>query len=78
MMEFSCAILHLYEPYIMNLRYDEVMHFLINDILKSDFFGIKNKENIIKACSFYKIKKKLVKNIEEEYMQNVKINENIV
>ena len=78
MMEFSCAILHLYEPYIMNLRYDEVMHFLINDILKSDFFGIKNKENIIKACSFYKIKKKLVKNIEEEHTQNVKINENIV
>jgi hypothetical protein len=78
MMEFSCAILHLYEPYIMNLKYDEVMHFLINDILKSDFFGIKNKENIIKACSFYKIKKKLVKNIEEEYMQNLKIKENIV
>ena len=78
MMEFSCAILHLYEPYIMNLKYDEVMHFLINDILKSDFFGIKNKENIIKACSFYKIKKKLVRNIEEEYMQNEKINENII
>ena len=78
MMEFSCAILHLYEPYIMNLKYDEVMHFLINDILKSDFFGIKNKENIIKACSFYKIKKKLVKNIEEEYTQNEKINENII
>ena len=78
MMEFSCAILHLYEPYIMNLKYDEVMHFLINDILKSDFFGIKNKENIIKACSFYKIKKKLVRNIEEEYTQNEKINENII
>ena len=78
MMEFSCAILHLYEPYIMNLKYDEVMHFLINEILKSDFFGIKNKENIIKACSFYKIKKKLVKNIEEEYTQNEKINENII
>ena len=27
---------------------------------------IKNKENIIKACSFYKIKKKLVKNIVEK------------
>ena len=78
MMEFSCAILHLYEPYIMNLKYDEVMHFLINDILKSDFFGIKNKENIIKACSFYKIKKKFVKSIEEEYLQNEKINENII
>ena len=75
MMEFSCAILHLYEPYIMSLKYDEVMHFLINDILKSEFFGIKNKNNIIKACSFYKIKKKLTKNIEAEYMQDLKIKE---
>ena len=78
MMEFSCAILHLYESFIMNMKYDEVMHFLINDILKSDFFGIKNKDNIIKACSFYKIKKKLVKNIEAEYMQNLKIKEEII
>ena len=78
MMEFSCAILHLYENYIMNLKFDEVMHFLINDILKSEFFGIKNKENIIKACSFYKIKKKLVNDIESEYKQNLIIQENFV
>ena len=50
----------------------------LNDILKSDFFGIKNKDNIIKACSYYKIKKKLVKNIEAEYMQNLKIKEEII
>jgi hypothetical protein len=78
MMEFSCAVLHLYESYIMNMKYDEVMQFLINDILKSDFFGIKNKDNIIKACSFYKIKKKLVKNIEAEYMENLKMKEEII
>ena len=78
MMEFSCAMLHLYESFIMNLKHDEVMHFLINDILKSEFFGIKNKDNIIKACSFYKIKKKLVENIEAEYRQNLKIKEDII
>ena len=78
MMEFSCAVLHLYESYIMNMKYDEVMQFLINDILKSDFFGIKNKDNIIKACSFYKIKKKLVNNIEAEYMENLKMKEEII
>ena len=78
MMEFSCAILHLYENYIMSMKYDELMHFLINDILKSEFFGMKNKDTIIKACSFYKIKKKLVKNIEAEYLQNLKIKEDIV
>ena len=74
-MEFSCVILHLYEGYIMNLKYDEMMHFLINDILKSDFFGQKNKELIEKSLDFYKIKKKLVKNIEAEYLQNLKIKE---
>ena len=78
MMEYSCAILHLYESYIMNMKYDEVMHFLINDILKSEFFSIKNKNDIVKACSLYKIKKKLVKNIEAEYMQNLKIKEEVV
>ena len=29
MMEFSCVILHSYESYIMNLKYDEMMHFLL-------------------------------------------------
>ena len=62
----------------MNLKYEEVMHFLINDILKSEFFGIKNKENIIKACSYYKIKKKLVNDIESEYKQNLILQENFV
>ena len=74
-MEFSCVILHLYEPYIMNLKYDEMMHFLINDMLKSEFFGPKNQELIEKSLDFYKIKKKLVKNIEAEYLQNLKIKE---
>ena len=76
-MELSCVILHLYEGYIMSLKYDEMMHFLINDILKSDFFGPNNKELIEKSLDFYKIKKKLVKNIEAEYLQNLKIIEKI-
>ena len=59
----------------MNLKYDEMMHFLINDILKSDFFGPKNKELIEKSLTFFKIKKKLVKNIEAEYLQNLTIKE---
>ena len=74
-MEFSCVILHLYESYIMNLKYDEMMRFLINDILKSEFFGPKNLELIEKSLDFYKIKKKLVKNIEAEYLQNLKTKE---
>ena len=77
MMEFSCVILHFYEAYIMNLKYEEMMQFLINDILKSDFFAEKNKDLIEKSLDFYKIKKKLVKNIEAEYQQNIKLTEGI-
>ena len=77
MMEFSCVILHFYETYIMNLKYEEMMQFLINDILKSDFFAEKNKDLIEKSLDFYKIKKKLVKNIEAEYQQNIKLTEGI-
>ena len=75
MMEFCCVILHLYESYLMNLKYDEMMNFLINEILKSDFFGQKNIRLIEKSLDFYKIKKKLVKNIEAEYLQNLKVKE---
>ena len=77
MMEFSCVILHFYETYIMNLKYEEMMQFLINEILKSDFFAEKNKDLIEKSLDFYKIKKKLVKNIEAEYQQNIKLTEGI-
>jgi len=77
LMEFSCVILHFCETYIMNLKYDEMMHFLINDILKSDFFAQKNKELIEKSLDFYKIKKKLIKNIEAEYEQNMKLKDTI-
>ena len=73
LMEFSCVILHFYETYIMNIKYDHMMQFLINDILKSDFFAQKNKELIEKSLDFYKIKKKLIKNIEAEYEQNMKL-----
>ena len=73
LMEFSCVILHFYETYIMNIKYDQMMQFLINDILKSDFFAQKNMELIEKSLDFYKIKKKLIKNIEAEYKQNMKL-----
>ena len=74
MMELCCVILHLYESYLMNLKYDEMMHFLINEILKSDFFGPKNIK-LIEISLDFKIKKKLVKNIEAEYLQNLKVKE---
>ena len=68
MMAIGCAVLHSYENTLMNMNYDDMMQFLINDILKSDFFSCKNEDNIKKILDDIKISKKLIKNIEDEYI----------
>lgn len=75
MMAIGCAVLHSYESTLMNMNYDDMMQFLINDILKSDFFSCKNEENIKKILDDIKISKKLIKNIEDEYILETKIKE---
>ena len=76
MMVISCAILHSYENTLINMIYDDMMQFLINDILKSDFFSSKNEENIKNITDNVKISKKLIKNIEDEYNLEKKMEEN--
>ena len=71
-MEVGCVALHFYENILMNKRYEEMMQFLINDMMRSDFFSKKNKD-FIENFFTYKISKKLVKNIEEEFRQEQKL-----
>ena len=78
MMAIGCAVLHSYENTLLNMSYDDLMQFLINDILKSDFFSCKNEDNIKKMMNDIKISKKLIKNIEDEYTLEEKIKENII
>jgi hypothetical protein len=75
-MEVGCVALHSYENILMNKRYEEMMQFLINDMLRSDFFSKKNIE-FIESFFTNNISKKLVKNIEEEFKQEQKLS-NIV
>ena len=56
----------------MSKRYEDVMTFLINDMLRSDFFSKKNIEFVEKFFNETKVSKKLVKNIEEEFRQEQK------
>ena len=77
MMVISCAVLHSYENTLINMTYDDMMQFLINDILKSDFFSSKNEDNIKAVLDNIKISKKLIKNIEDEYSLEKKLQENI-
>ena len=77
MMSIGCALLHLFEGYIMKLDYEGLMRFLLNDILKMDFFTNKNKEIIEKCMDEFKISKKLITNIEAEFSQEIKPKDSI-
>ena len=52
-----------------------MMEFLINEMLRSDFFSKKNTEFVENFFNETKISKKLVKNIEEEFRQEQKLKE---
>jgi hypothetical protein len=71
-MEVGCVALHFYENVLMSKKYEDMMQFLINDMLRSDFFSKKNKD-YIEYFFTNKISKKLVKNIEEEFHQEQKL-----
>ena len=72
LMEVGCVALHSYENVLMSKRYEDMMQFLINDMLRSDFFSKKNTEFVENFFNETKISKKLVKNIEEEFRQELK------
>ena len=76
-MEVGCVALHSYENVIMSKNYADMMQFLINEMLRSDFFSKKNQNFIENFFTETKISKKLVKNIEEEYSQEEKLNQKI-
>ena len=75
MMSIGCAVLHYFENTLISMSYDDMMQFLINDILKSDFFSCKNEDNIKDIFENIKISKKLIKNIEDEYTLETKLQE---
>jgi hypothetical protein len=75
MMTLGIALLHNFENTIMNKKYEAMMEFLINDILKSEFFENKNKDKLEEYFQTIKISKNLIKNIELEFAQDEKLNE---
>ena len=75
-MSIGCALLHTYEKDIMKLDFEGLNRFLLNDILKQDFFLNKNLFLLEKCMDEFKISKKLISNIEAEYNQEKKENIN--
>ena len=77
LMKVGIKILDSYENELMKMKYDEMMEFLINDLLKSEFFRDNNIMEIEKCFEERAIKNKLIKNIENEFIQQEKINQSI-
>jgi len=75
MMTVGIALLHNFESTLMSKKYETMMEFLINEMLRSEFFEIKNKDKLEEYFETIKISKKLIKKIELEYIQDEKLNE---
>ena len=67
MMVVGCSLLHSFEIKLMNMKYEDMLEFLINGMLKSEFFMAENKNNLENYFINVKISKDLIRNIEAEY-----------
>jgi hypothetical protein len=68
-----CLMKH-FESKIMNLGLESLLHFLINDILKYDFFQNQNFDKLKNMFDSIKIESALIENLENEFEINEKLN----
>ena len=68
-------LLKYYQNDLINMEFEELLHFLINELKeKYDFFNNNNYDKFIALYKDMKLPKGLVNNIENEYELNKKIN----
>ena len=65
--KIGLCLMKNYENKILSCDLEELMHLLINDILKYDFFQSSNYDNLRNIFDNLKIKNVLIENIENEY-----------
>lgn len=68
-------LLHLYETKLMELRSEALLHFVINDMIKSEFFSNENIVLFEKGYSNTSITRSLITNIEDEFNLDAKFRE---
>jgi len=61
-----------YEHNILQLKYDHILDFLLNDILNSGFFHNTNFNRYLDLSKEIHIPKGLIKNLESEYILDSK------
>lgn len=67
-----CLIKH-YENNLLSLKYEDLLHFLINDIIKYGFFQNSNYDYFINLSKNLKLQSGLISNLENEYMLDLKV-----
>ena len=71
-----CLMKH-FERKILNMDTDELLHFLINDIINYDFFKNENYNGLRNIYDNLQIENGLIENIENEYeIKNIILSEN--
>jgi hypothetical protein len=66
-------LLKHYEANLLGLKYEELLHFLINDIIKYGYFQSGNYEYFVGLNKNVKIQSGLVSNLENEYYLEMKV-----
>ena len=61
-----------YEGFLLEQKYEDLLQYLINDLIKSDFFSNDNWGNYLKLKKNIKMKSSLINNIESEMIQENK------
>jgi len=75
LMKVGIFILNNCENDIKKLKYENLMTYLMSDVKKSNLFSDENVDKLEKCFNNKKINKSLIKFIEDEYIQEKKINE---
>jgi hypothetical protein len=71
----SIAMLKHYENNLMLLKNEDLLHFLINDIIKYGFFQNTNYDNFNMIYDNLKVNLGLLTNLESEYTLELRIKE---
>ena len=77
MMAVGCSLLHSFEHKLMKMKYEDMLEFLINGMLRSEFFMKENQDKLENYFINVKISKDLIRNIEAEYSFEKILNEKI-
>jgi hypothetical protein len=75
LMRTSLYLLKTFESMLITLKYEDLLHFLINDLTKTGFFMNNNLPAYINLMKTTKIKSELISNLENEFIQNTKFKE---